>query len=265
MGVLAEIGFGALDYLPVSAAWRWLGTSNHWLGQTAADIGLNVGQAAVSATHGGQFSANEFGQNLEGLPAGLFYARGVAGFGRRTHTLRGMDVARRALSGDAHDVLIFRARVPLSQKYGVAWSSPVLESRRLGLYHEKLVAVSKQHWASRELAQLENSKGNYNGHFFSEYSTVQEMARTTALEAEGRFFSAAGETKYEYVGRIKTLFVESQEGFFHGFLDRDLKIRTRATAAPLVRQSQSFPSYRLLTNNCHHHAYYAIGNLRRLH
>ncbi len=149
-GIAAEMLLGGLDYAAVSAAWRGLGMRARWAAQDLADVGLNVGQAAVSATHGGQFDASEFGRNLEGLPMGMFYSRGLVGFGRRTHTLRATDVARRIGKLDDNAVLVFRVKVN-DRATTTGWTSPALEAANLGHYHDKLIAVSKRYYASNHV------------------------------------------------------------------------------------------------------------------
>ncbi len=134
-GIVAEAALFGLDAYAVSAAWRGLSTTARWTSQTLVDAGLNAGQAAVSATHGGKFDGGAFVQNLEGLPMGMFYSRGLVGFGRRAHVLRASDVGKRAMKLDSFDVLIFRAK-----KSSGRWYSPVAD--RLGLYNDEIVKVT---------------------------------------------------------------------------------------------------------------------------
>ena len=264
-GVAVDFLFGGLDYLPLSAAWRATEVATRWTRQTLADIGLNVGQAAVASTHG-QFSLNAFGQNLEGLPMGMFYTRGLGGFGRRTHTLRGRDIADRIANLDTDTILIYRGK-------GFGWSSPVADGLNLGIYTDQLIAVSK-HYSGRtrvyevRLVNLGNRQYFLTGGVFGQKyhgAGIPEHFRTTL-------------TRYDYVGEID-LKQSEHSRFFSGFAlsnPRNHFLKTEGlmedssglgweppsrtgTSRSLRRMMRPFNP---ITNNCHHHAIDSIELLR---
>ncbi len=258
-GIAAEVLFAGLDYAVISAAWRRLSTGSHWLVQNEVDAALNVGQAAVSATHGGTFDASQFGQNLEGLPMGMFYARGVAGFGRRTHTLRGVDIARRVAASD-DTVLIFRSRTGNR----VRFSSPVLEHAEIGAYHGSLVAVSKYYSSKNHVRFDETAEGRRNGY------TLNARDRFEGSFKEG--FENSN-IKYSYVGRINVESTRASHRKFHkNFVNlnpnnfyigkklfADEKIKLVLRLPPGISESREFSTF---SNNCHTHVQASIRQLR---
>ncbi len=268
-GIVAEIAFGALDYAVVSAAWRGLGASSRWLGQGGVDAGLNFGQAAVSATDGGKFHGTEFAQNLEGLPAGMFYARGLAGLGRRTHVLRGTEVAQRILKESDDTVLVFRERAQLGARS--VWSSPVLEAANIGLYHDKLIAVSQQFYGvSRVKIEFDAETGELWGSTKNHFETVD-------LEA-----LANSSSRYQFVGKTKLGkgYVQ-QLNFFDHFtrmnprnhysdvlVSTSIHEGTSIDEGTVIHEIHDVVSPEKVelpspfTNNTHHHVDAAISDLR---
>ncbi len=262
LGIAAEVAFFGLDSLAVSAAWRGLRNATRWTALDAVDVGLNVSQAAVSATHGGQFDANQFGQNLEGLPVGMFYARGVAGFGRRTHALRGGDVAWRLHNLNDDTVLVFRSRRG-------GWSSPALEAMDLGLYHDQLIAVSTKGGARSRVVggQLEFA----NGSIRRSPGRVRVDKLGSALnyfdDKNGYLpFKKGGPHEgYDYVGKIK---LQDDEVFSsHEMFFSDLEF-TNPTMMELVLEGGGVTTtgpvkpHNIVTNNTHTHVTKTIKELR---
>ncbi len=258
LGIVAEVAFFALNSYALSAVWRGLSTATRFTAQSTVDVGLNVGQAAVSATHGGQLSVNEFGQNLEGLPMGMFYARGLVGFGRRSHNLRGADVARRVAARD-DTVLIFRSR-------NGGWSSPVLEQANFGAYHDNLLAVSKFYSTKNQIKFVrDKTTGAKTGHT---HSNIQSLYVNANWEEMGR-----PSTGYQYVGQVKVGTSINKHYVFHKYFN-DLnpgnhyigktrmvngKKTVYLSRPPGVEEVEPFS---ILNNNCHMHVTAAISELR---
>ncbi len=211
-GIVAEVAFFGLDTYAFSTAWRGLRTATRWSAQNVGDVGLNVGQAAVSATHGGQFSVNEFGQNLEGLPMGMFYSRGFAGFGRRAHTLRGTEVAKRIhqmYKDRETNVLIFRSKA--AGFSGVRWRSPILESFGYRMYARndeifEAASNSLAHKRFRDMAgnPVQGSRKVGSGQFLQMgLDKMVETSRDNYVRLGSRTVDIAGsffEPKYEFLG-----------------------------------------------------------------
>ncbi len=257
LGIVAEVAFFALNSYALSAVWRGLSTATRFTAQSTVDVGLNVGQAAVSATHGGQLSVNEFGQNLEGLPMGMFYARGLVGFGRRSHNLRGADVARRVAARD-DTVLIFRSR-------NGGWSSPVLEHANLGAYHDNLLAVSKSYSTKIDISfAIDDATGVNKGY------TNSNMRRLGNINFEEM---TKPSTRYEYVGQVEVGASRYAHYVFHKYF-KDLNPRNHyigktkmANGKETVylsrpRGVEKVEPFSELSNNCHMHVTAAISELR---
>ncbi len=250
-GIAAEFALGALDYAAVSAAWRQLSAGTHWLVQNEVDVALNVGQAAVSATHGGKFDASAFGQNLEGLPMGMFYGRGLAGVGRRTHTLRAADIARRVEALGDDTALIFRARRG-------GWTSPVLEQAKLGLYHDNLVAVSKYYVTRNHIKFDERIKpGRKIGYTSSNIAT--------SFEAPLNIWWM----KYQYVGKVDLVATKAGHYVFHNQFSRlnpngfyTTKVLNGKSTLIKPRGIENVKDFNYFTNNCRTHVQASIYDLR---
>ncbi len=251
-GIVAEIAFGALDYAVVSAAWRRVSAGSHWLVQNEVDVALNVGQAAVSATHGGKFSASDFGRNLEGLPMGMFYARGLAGIGRRTHTLRGTDIAKRIETLDDHTVLVFRVKHPSGY---TSWSSPVAEAANLGDYHDKLIMMSKDYYATNHLEAKNPLTREIDG------VTMHPVHGRVGgvLDLADRNKIARSKSKYQYVGKIYREDVMEKNMLMTNF--RNINPLRLDNFNSIVKYELGAP-YSHLTNNCHTHVAAVLKELR---
>ncbi len=259
-GIVSEASFVELDILAVSAGWRGLSAATRWAAQDAVDVGLNVGQAAASATHGGRFDANAFGQNLEGLPMGMFYARGLVGFGRRTHTLRGADIAKRISALKDDTVLIYRARLVNAGKHG--WSSPVMEAGKIGYYHDELIAVSGEYFGRNNLV-FSNIEGEKYAYVKGGYKPVRSPGfRSDLMNIPKR---------YEFLGEIKTgTYGQAHEKFFkvlsgsnpnNHYLAHDFSITDSGKI--LVAERYGVSQYSYFTNSCHGHLEAVVKELRR--
>ncbi len=251
-GIAAELLFAGLDYVAVSAAWRGLRTGTRWATQDLADLGLNVGQAAVAATHGGKFHATDFAQNLEGFPVGMFYARGLAGIGRRTHSLRATDVAKRIEQLNDDTILIFRAR-----RGGV--SSPLAEAAGVGAYNDKLVALSKRYIGENfsERAEYHNTGIDYLRHERRSFSHLMGDAKLQ--------FFASGE-KYQLVGAVDLKSVQqldyaNQETFFKEFAAAPWHDGIEVNERGLLEE-QFVSRYHSLFNNTHKSVSTVVSYLR---
>ncbi len=242
-GIAAEMLLGGLDYAAVSAAWRGLRTGTRWAVQDAVDVGLNVGQAAVAATHGGKFSASDFGRNLEGLPMGMFYARGLVGGRRTAHIMRGADVADRIMSLKDNEVLIF------SHVTSRRWNSPVLEWTRQGMYNEEIVSASNLFTVERRVGEIEAGRPP------AKYLDVATSFRYFDKENFTKGGLDLSANKYRIVGKIKLEDASDRARFSQDFV----KMNPRRNAHPTSvgwdeRDYSNVRLYDKYRNNSHHEA-----------
>ncbi len=208
VGIVAEVALYGVETFAWSAAWRGVRHYTRWTAQTALDVGLNVGQAAVAATHGGRFSASAFGENLEGLGWGMAYARGIGGFGRRTHILRASDVAKRVAQLDAGEVLVFRARKLHLNGQARGWSSPLLEAQGIGFYNDEIVKVTRSGFTtdrpldpSRGYSPMARNGSNFN--MFTVGDQLQIEYVSHRLQFVGREVESSPSSSPGPTGRLK--------------------------------------------------------------
>jgi len=138
-------GFGLSELI------RTLSLTTRFTSRLLVDSGLAIGQAVAAGADNGwhHFNWESFAQNAELGLGGLVYSRGALGIGYNPYTLKGIDVAKMA-GGLAEDkVLFFRERTPLMMKVGI--TSPLSEQLKTSMYHERIVAVSKDGIAASEV------------------------------------------------------------------------------------------------------------------
>ncbi len=186
---------------------------------------------------------------------GMFYARGLAGIGRRTHVMRGTDVARRIEAMDDDTVLIFRVRAAADPTQRT-WSSPVAEYGRIGKYHEALLAVSKKYAAVGQLKRL-------NGDYFG-VGNVIYTGLDLRKNSLGKY-TLAGEIKgvksHQQVGAFLKYFTEANpRGHWMGNLNVETGIWN--PIPPLGKQAHEVRPVGFLKNNTHDHVSAVISELR---
>jgi RHS repeat-associated protein len=140
----------------------------------ATDAALGLGQSATQAglLHGvHHFHWNTFGQGAEYTVGGIAWARGLAGVGYRPFGIKAGNLEnflqeKLPALGDG-EALIFRNRAALQGAKLPNWTSPIQESRNLGIYHESIVAVAKN-------GKVYTNEMLADGRVFSKFDSVRE-------------------------------------------------------------------------------------------
>jgi hypothetical protein len=255
-------GFG------LSAAWRNLGLGTRFGARLFVDSGLAMGQAAAAGADNGSghFDWHAFGASAEMAFGGLGYSRLALGEGYNPYTLKGEDVVARVEAMGGNDrLLVFRERTQGYAPWRGNTTSPLAEWLHVGTYHERLIAVSREDFASNELVVRGGGSpglsGSGSGASASgilggvkqaavDYDTEDDLSvvtmnsnRQTLHEA----FAGRG-SRYQFVGELN-------RGQLQAFTEANPlryphieAVDDRGSEAPGASQ------YRLLTNNCQHHA-----------
>ncbi len=242
-GVAAE-GFGFFT----PAAVDFLSLRTRFTVRLVTDGILGFGQSATQAalTKGSKhFNWHIFGQGAEYTVGGIGWTRGLAGIGYRPFGIKAADlesfVAKQGKL-NAGEALIFRVQDRELTRYkGVSLkftqTSPLQDARGLGLYHERLIAVTKEDVYSTE--------------FFN-----REVLRENEEIEAGYFEDIRKEnsTRYQFVGR-KTNFSGQQFSTANprGFATKEQVVRWKE--ALKTNKDTPFPGnrYSTLGNNCQDH------------
>jgi RHS repeat-associated protein len=150
-GVATEFATMGLEGYGLSSWVRNLSNTERFLGKLGVAATLGVTQSVTVGADRGfhHFNWEGFGQSLEMSTGSITYDR-VLGKGVHPYTLKGEDIAARvAKLQDSNTFLIFREK---TQGWNpLAYTSPLQEWRNLGMYHERLVAVSRDFVVINEL------------------------------------------------------------------------------------------------------------------
>jgi RHS repeat-associated protein len=254
LGVVTEAGWGLVDS---EIVFRGLAVSmqQRFLGRAALDSVLGFGQSIAAGGARGfkHFDWGSFASGAEMTLGTIDLWRGVgslniqSGYGFTPQ--RAAAFAGRRLANEADDTaLIFRVRTRIGIPYTRV--SPAQEWLRLGAYHERLIAVTKDDFYSTQVVGGPTEQGIIRGKWQGE--SLARLARQP-----GRF---------EFVGKV--------EDFTAGIGTRTGKGRFLANPRMLkFRRDDEFfdvagmiepknpKSYNLITNNCHDHAFAILEGL----
>ncbi len=182
-GVAFEFAGPVADF--VAPVWvNSLSLSTRFTVRLGTDATLGFGQSVAQAaeTKGFKhFDWNTFGQGAEYTVGGIGWARGLAGVGYRPFGIRSKNLevfANAKLANlENREALIFRERVPL-RSTRLNWTSPLQEWRNIGVYHERLVAVTKEGTVfTNEVFESGLKRGRFN--------TVREFLDAPEAVEEG--------------------------------------------------------------------------------
>jgi RHS repeat-associated protein len=247
-GVAVQVASWGLEGAGVSALVRNLSFKVRYATRLAIDNGLAIGQAvAAGADRGFQhFNWESAAESLELGVGGLGYSRGLVGEGFNEYTLRGADVAKMVENVGADKLLVFRQRTPLWTKIGI--TSPFTEKLKTSMYHETLVAVSKDYLATTEVSVYEGK-----GFIKRGSEGVNIKGKGQPIDVKAAFEKNTG-GRFQFVGaldRTKAIMEkwESNPRNFPGEVEVKLNL-------PHTKSE-----YRLLRNNCHYHAQAVLKEL----
>ena len=258
---VAAEGFGELrvvDRVAGSAA-------NALYARGVMDVAVGSGQAVFSSYHGGKWDVSSLVQSMEYNAGGMFSARVVSGFGYRPHTLTAEDVGeltRRHFAGaaDQNGALIFRVRSRLAQ-YIPSFTSPLLESATLGIYHEGVLGISSGKFLYADVASSLMSDGKGGEVRAVSGSWLNgSLEKSTFETLWGRVSQASRREptyQFELVGRFDKADVGAAltdpraQGYPSYTEQRDAVRRGAPIATP----------YNIVTWNCHDYAQGILGRL----
>jgi len=148
-------------------------------------------------------------------------------------------------------VLVFRERTEGNSLR--TFTSPLLETAKVGRYHERIIVVSKDFSVASDLLVRK-----HGGEVFG---AVRSSSKLNDARAVTGFFSDESRTsRYQFVGSLKGFSKESfthlnPRGLLAGPVYQDLIASDDWGRAP---QSARYGRW---TNNCHHHAQAVLGEL----
>jgi RHS repeat-associated protein len=256
LGVVTEFASGVVDS---EIVLRGLAVSmqQRFLGRAALDAVLGFGQSIAAGGARGfkHFDWGSFTSGAEMTLGTIDLWRGVgslnirSGYGLTPE--RAAAFVDRRLEKEADDTaLIFRVRVenfgPYVPKVRV---SPAQEWLGLGMYHEKLIAVTKDDfYATDLLTNPEEGLGR----------------RIPRPGGPSRNQQLAGlEGRLEFVGKVEGFTAGGGKDLFLGN-PRNLRLRP-GDAFKRPGPQANTRAYNILTNNCHHHAFAILKSLGLRH
>ena len=251
-GIVTEGLSIGLEGFGLSALVRNMSLAVGFGTRLSIDGGLAVGQAvAVGADRGfHHFNWTSFGQSAELSLGGLAQSRLGAGVGYNAFTLKAEDVLKRVQGLQDDRVLIFRERTEGNTLK--TFTSPLMEAGKLGHYHERIIAVSKDFSVTTELIVRK-----HGGEIFGALKTSE----LTSKEAVARFFADKSRSgRYQFVDSVEDFSRESfktsnPRGLLAGSEYQDRIIDNDWGKAPRTARFSRW------TNNCHYHAQAVLKTL----
>jgi hypothetical protein len=244
-----------MDAAAVNDVVGW-SRGRRWGLRSLSDIAIGGGQSVAAGADRGfhHFNWHNFVAGME-LTAGVsLFDRGVLGMNVRSgykEPYQAGALADDLRSNPVGSTLIYRVRtkLPASQAWlnwlPIPMDSPLQDALGLGLYHEKLIAVTNF------------DHGDFGGNTIAE----TELVNTGMFRREGRVTHSLAFAKLtreaeslELVGRVDNF---DRRAFFAN--PRNVNV-----LRDFDRFSGRFDGsgrYRLLTNNCHYHAYAVLKGL----
>ncbi|MEM1079899.1 MAG: RHS repeat-associated core domain-containing protein, partial [Pseudomonadota bacterium] len=260
LGIVSEGLGGYLDYDAVQDVVAHT-RSRRYLYRSVSDAGLGVGQSTAAGAHRGwhHFDWKTFGKGMEMAGGVNVFWRGLMGANVNSGFRSGSHMAQ--LLDDFHasasdgDTLVFRVKEPLLgsnhslPNLPVPKDAPLLEALGLGLYHEKLVAVTYQVGTFGDNDTLWVSEVEVNGLERNAQTQTPAAMRTSFNDSTRRF---------ELVGRTSNFRLQD---FFENPTGINLDPNDNAGAIGGPFAAGGVNSYNTLWNNCHTHAYYVLKGM----
>jgi RHS repeat-associated protein len=217
-------------------------------GRIATDFGIGIGQTVLVGNRGrNRWDVPAMVQSVSYNVSGIFWGRLAAGFGYRSHPLSSSDVDRmfaaHLQSGNDEEALVFKVRQPVG---GVNATLPALDVKRVGMFHEGLLAVSKNRvWFTEVGAYNPDNPEELAVHAWWD----RDRARRGILPSE--FLEKAQdddlESQFQFAGKFPQRQVENAIG---GALPQN---RLRAYHDAFRARGSGPVAYDLFSNNCQDH------------
>jgi len=254
VGIISEVGGGGID---AAIAFRGLrlvmSIQQRFLARTVSDAVLGLGQSVVAGADRGfkHFNWDTLASGAEMTLGTIGVWRGVLSTniwsGYRLTGAKAAGLAGRELANEANDTaLIFRQRTTLGVPF--AKVSPIQEWFGLGIYHERLIAVTESGFYATDF--LGGSAGGL-AREFSEYASYQAGRSLQDL--------AGQQGKLEFVGKVRNFNTPGQGKNL--FLANPRMLRLRADDELGVGRPASPNQYHWFSNNCHDHAFAVLESL----
>jgi RHS repeat-associated protein len=238
-------------------------------GRIAADLGIGVGQTILVGYRGhDKWDVPAMIQSISYNASGILWGRLGAGFGYRSHPLAADDVetmfADHLQNGQDGEALVFKVRQAtggssfLSRSAGdesMNSTLPALDAKRIGMFHEGLLAVSRRNVWFTEVGAPPNEDWLYLMTYWDKFRNApgSEVDPTEFLSA------AQGgdiESRFQYAGKYRVRDVERGMTSTFGAAER------RRYNADVSGGVGTDLRYSLFHNNCQDHVARILGVIR---
>ncbi len=197
-GVAAEVAMWQVEIGGITAYWRGLSNIRRGTYRFLSDAAVVNIQAGVTSAYDGN-TAQNFEMAVTPLLA-MAISRNAIGLGTRTHMLRAADVAERAMHlTDEETVLVFRARRANWAGKPEGWSSPIMESLRIGRYNEEIVEVTLRDFTSS--AYVGGRSSHASSPRIRDGTPTSRGAVSTGSNGISDFHFTHDKFRFQYVGR----------------------------------------------------------------
>ncbi len=242
-------------------------------GRIAADFGIGIGQTLLVGYRGhNKWDVPAIVQSVSYNVSGIFWGRLAAGFGYRSHPLSADNVdemfAQHVANGPDTDALVFKVRQTMGGTSGGSGgvvssvlssghigetmnaTLPVLDLKRVGLYHEGLLAVS------RNGAWFTEVSADRNGNYFT--ATDWNKARLRGSPTEFlESIQGTQENSFQFVGRYRTRDVE--EAVIARLPNQGIRIYNAEDDSGVHVPLNTYSAFR---NNCQDHVARVLDEIR---
>ena len=256
LGVASEFFGGWMDSAAVKDVLR-LSRATRWGRRMFSDLVIGVGQSVAAGASRGfkQFDGHSFGMGLS-MTAGVpLLWRGILGLNVPSGYRSGAKTL--SILDDFHtnaadrEALIFRVKEPppASQRWlkhlPVPKDSPLGDALGLGLYHERVLAITTFTERGVQVDELFGTElfdtGLVRRHLGPQFSDAarERMVRSSF--------------QYEYVGRVQNF---DPHDFYANPRQVNLSSKDNPRAGGEPAAGGGTNTYHVLTNDCHHRAYW---------
>jgi RHS repeat-associated protein len=210
------------------------------------EVSLGASQTAAQTFRHGRVDVPALIQGIETTTFGIFYSRIVGGLGYRPYNMTVDDVDMVASIFHADDAnrgqaLVFAVREPLDGNLN--YTTPIMQSKTVGAFHESLLVVSRDTAMSTEV----------NAYEFVRDSTIEAMAvGSRKFDWSARPLDESGISttgSYRYVGQV----ADSRASAVMGKSPLGIPSYTNARVYALRFNRAMDTPYDVLSSNCHDH------------
>jgi RHS repeat-associated protein len=210
------------------------------------EVSLGASQTAAQTFRHGRVDVPALIQGIDTTTFGIFYSRIVGGLGYRPYNMNVDDVDMVASIFHADDAnrgqaLVFAVREPLEGN--LDYTTPIMQSKTVGAFHESLLVVSRDTAMSSEVNAYEFVRG----------SAIEGMAvggrRFDWSERPLNESGISTTASYRYVGQV----ADSRASAVMGKSPLGIPSYTNARAYALRFNRPMDTPYDVLSSNCHDH------------